>query len=137
MFDWLARVINRLPWAVVVAAILFASLAGIFGGGVSKSLQSGGFQDPSSQSSAGVNRLENASGLRADGGIVALVRIDQGIDSSAAQSEWRQSPRSSRPSVTSTMYRRTTRHTTLRCFRETATARWSVHRGRRSATRRL
>jgi RND superfamily putative drug exporter len=87
MFDRLSRVINRLPWAVVIAGILFASVAGVVGGSVSKSLESGGFQDPSSQSSAGVNRLESASGLRADGGIVALVKIDQGVDSSASQSE--------------------------------------------------
>jgi putative drug exporter of the RND superfamily len=87
MFDRLSGVINRFPWAVVIAGILFASLAGIVGGGVSKSLQSGGFQDPSSQSSAGVDRLQSATGLRADGGIVALVSVDQGIESSAAQSE--------------------------------------------------
>jgi len=87
MFDRLSGVINRFPWAVVIAGILFASLAGIVGGGVSKSLQSGGFQDPSSQSSTGVDRLQSATGLRADGGLVALVRVDQGIDSAPAQSE--------------------------------------------------
>jgi uncharacterized membrane protein YdfJ with MMPL/SSD domain len=87
MFGLLSRVINRLPWAVVGAGILFASIAGIFGGPVSKSLQSGGFQDPSSQSSQAVVRLENATGLRSDGGIIALVTTKQGIDSTDSVSE--------------------------------------------------
>jgi uncharacterized membrane protein YdfJ with MMPL/SSD domain len=87
MFDRLARLVNRAPWTVVIVATVFASLAGIFGGSVAGALQSGGFQDPGSQSSQGTARLENVTGLRADGGIVALVRIAGGIDSSSAQAE--------------------------------------------------
>ncbi|HEV2033365.1 MAG TPA: MMPL family transporter [Candidatus Dormibacteraeota bacterium] len=81
LFGRLARVINRRPWAVVGAAVVLASVAGTFGGSVSKSLQSGGFQDPSSQSSQAVVRLENATGLRSDGGIIALVSTKTGVDS--------------------------------------------------------
>jgi uncharacterized membrane protein YdfJ with MMPL/SSD domain len=77
----LANVINRLPWVVVGVGIIFASAAGILGGTVSKSLQSGGFQDPSSQSSQAVVRLEKATGLRSDGGIIALVSTPAGVDS--------------------------------------------------------
>ena len=56
LFGRLASVINKLPWVVVGAGIIFASVAGIFGGSVSQSLQSGGFEDPSSQSSQAVAR---------------------------------------------------------------------------------
>ena len=72
---------------IVGVAIAFAALSGVFGGPVAKSLQVGGFQDPSSQSTLALGRLESAAGIRADGGIVALVRIDQGIDSPSGRTE--------------------------------------------------
>jgi len=87
MFDRLARVINRVPWVVVGVAIVFAALSGIFGGPVSKSLQAGGFQDPSSQSSQALDRLQQATGMRADGGIVALVKTPDGTNSDSAIAE--------------------------------------------------
>ena len=87
MFDQLARLVNRAPWSMVIAGILFASVAGIFGGSVSKSLQTGGFQDPGSQSSQGLSKLEGATGLRADGGVIALVKIAGGIESRSAMDE--------------------------------------------------
>jgi len=72
---------------VVAVAIAFAALSGLFGGQVSKSLQVGGFQDPSSQSSQAVDRQQSASGLRADGGIIALVKTPDGAGSEAAMTE--------------------------------------------------
>ena len=87
MFDRLARAINRVPWVVVGVAIVFAALSGIFGGPVSKSLQAGGFQDPSSQSSQALDRLQQATGMRADGGIVALVKTPDGTNSDIAIAE--------------------------------------------------
>jgi len=87
LFGLLANVINKLPWVVVGAGIIFASVAGILGGSVSKSLQSGGFQDPGSQSSQAVARLENATGQRSDGGIIALVSLKQGIASADSVTE--------------------------------------------------
>jgi len=87
IFERLARVINRAPWVVVGVAIVFAALSGVFGGPVSKSLQVGGFQDPSSQSTLALNRLESAAGVRADGGIVALIKTPQGATSDAAIAE--------------------------------------------------
>ncbi len=87
MFERLAHVINRVPWVVVVVAIAFVAVAGVFGGPVSKSLQVGGFQDPSSQSSQAVDRQQSASGLRADGGIIALVKTPEGASSEAAMTE--------------------------------------------------
>lgn len=74
MFERWARVVNKVPWVVVGVGIVFMALSGAIGGSVSKSLQAGGFQDPSSQSSLALARLEQATGMRADGGIVALVK---------------------------------------------------------------
>ena len=73
MFERLARLINKAPWVIVGVAIAFAAIGGIFGGPVAKSLQVGGFQDPSSQSTVAVARLQSASGVRSDGGLVAQV----------------------------------------------------------------
>jgi RND superfamily putative drug exporter len=87
MFERLARMINRVPWVVVGVAIAFAAMSGVFGGSVSKSLQAGGFQDPSSQSSLALDRLEQATGMRADGGIVALVKTPGGATSNPAMTE--------------------------------------------------
>ncbi|MEO8744088.1 MAG: MMPL family transporter [Candidatus Dormiibacterota bacterium] len=87
MFERLARLINRVPWVVVGAAIVFAAVAGVLGSPVSKSLQVGGFQDPSAQSSLAIDRLQSATGVRADGGIVALISTPQGATSDAAMAE--------------------------------------------------
>src|SRR6266566_4065872 len=87
MFERLARMINRVPWVVVGVAIAFAAMSGVFGGSVAKSLQVGGFQDPSSQSSVALDRLEQATGMRADGGIVALVKTPDGATSDPAMTE--------------------------------------------------
>jgi RND superfamily putative drug exporter len=87
MFERLARLINRGPWVIVGVAIAFAAIGGIFGGPVAKSLQVGGFQDPSSQSTIAVARLQNASGVRSDGGIVALVKTPDGATSAAGMAE--------------------------------------------------
>jgi uncharacterized membrane protein YdfJ with MMPL/SSD domain len=87
MFERLGRLINRAPWVIVGVAIVFAALAGVFGGPVAKSLQVGGFQDPSSQSTLAVDRLQSASGLRADGGLVALVKTPDGATSAAGMAE--------------------------------------------------
>lgn len=87
IFERLARLINRAPWVIVGAAIAFAAIGGVFGGPVAKSLQVGGFQDPSSQSTIATARLQSASGVRADGGIVALVQTPDGATSPAGMVE--------------------------------------------------
>jgi uncharacterized membrane protein YdfJ with MMPL/SSD domain len=87
MFERWVRVINKVPWVVVGVGIVFMALSGAIGGSVSKSLQAGGFQDPSSQSSLALARLEQATGMRADGGIVALVKTPQGTNSQEALTE--------------------------------------------------
>src|SRR5258708_32561983 len=78
IFERLGRLINRAPWVIVGVAIAFAAIGGIFGGPVAKSLQVGGFQDPNSQSTVAVARLQSASGVRADGGLGPLVKTPDG-----------------------------------------------------------
>jgi len=87
MFERLARLINKAPWVIVGVAIAFAAIGGVFGSPVAKSLQVGGFQDPSSESTLAVARLQSASGVRADGGLVALVKTPDGATSPAAMAE--------------------------------------------------
>src|SRR6266852_6832707 len=87
MFERLARLNNRAPWVIVGVAIAFAAIGGVFGGPVAKSLQVGGFQDPNSQSTVAVARQQSASGIRADGGIVALVKTPDGATSFAGTAE--------------------------------------------------
>src|ERR1700694_818690 len=87
MFERLARSINKAPWVIVGVAIAFAAIGGIFGGPGAKPLQVGGFQDPSSQSTVAVARLQSASGVRSDGGLVALVKTPDGATSLAGEAE--------------------------------------------------
>jgi RND superfamily putative drug exporter len=87
MFTAIANLVNRRAARVVVAAGLFATVAGIFGGpGVAK-LHSGGFEDPDSPSVAARTRLEQATGIRPDGGLIALIKTGQDIESVATRSE--------------------------------------------------
>jgi uncharacterized membrane protein YdfJ with MMPL/SSD domain len=87
IFERLGWLINRAPWVIVGVAIAFAAIGGIFGGPVAKSLQVGGFQDPSSQSTVAVARLQSASGVRSDGGLVALVKTPDGATSPGGTAE--------------------------------------------------
>ena len=87
IFERLGRLINRAPWVIVGIAIAFAAIGGIFGGPVAKSLQVGGFQDPNSQSTVAVARLQSASGVRSDGGLVALVQTPDGAISPTGMAE--------------------------------------------------
>jgi uncharacterized membrane protein YdfJ with MMPL/SSD domain len=87
MFERLGRLINKAPWVIVGVAIAFAAIGGVFGGPVAKSLQVGGFQDPGSESTIAVARLQSASGVRADGGLVALVQAPDGFTAPTAMAE--------------------------------------------------
>jgi len=87
IFERLGRLINRAPWVIVGVAIAFAAIGGVFGGPVAKSLQVGGFQDPGSESTIAVARLQSASGMRADGGLVALIKTPDGAGSLAGMAE--------------------------------------------------
>jgi uncharacterized membrane protein YdfJ with MMPL/SSD domain len=69
------------PWQVVVAGLLFMALAGIFGSPVAGLLQGGGFQDPRAESVLAGDRLRAATGVNGDFAVIALVRLDQAVDS--------------------------------------------------------
>ena len=87
MFDAIARIISRHPWRVVISGIAFAAICGIFGGPVAGLLQGGGFNDPASQSTTAATRLEAATGIRPDGGVVVVVKTGQPITSQATKDE--------------------------------------------------
>jgi uncharacterized membrane protein YdfJ with MMPL/SSD domain len=87
MLSRIADLITRAPWRVTVAAILFAAAAGALGGPVAASLKGGGFADPSSESSRAAVDIERASGVRADGGVLALVDTGQPVASASTRAE--------------------------------------------------
>ena len=87
MFDAIARTISRHPWHVVISGIAFAAICGIFGGPVAGLLQGGGFNDPASQSSIAANRVEAATGIRPDGGVIVIVKTGQPTTSQATMDE--------------------------------------------------
>jgi RND superfamily putative drug exporter len=87
VFATLSSFIHRRPWRVVIAAILFVLVAGVLGGNVAGSLQSGGFNDPGAQSTAALNRLEQAAGTNRSMDVIALIRTGQAVQSAATRSE--------------------------------------------------
>ena len=87
MFDALARMISRHPWRVAAAGIAFAAVCGIFGGPVAGLLQGGGFNDPAAESTSAADRLEAATGIRPDGGVIVVVRLGLPISSQATKDE--------------------------------------------------
>ncbi len=87
MFNRLATLVNRWPAGILAGGLLFSAVAGVFGTRTFAALTGGGFQDPASQSVRATERLEQASGQRADGGLIALVRAGQDINAPAVQDE--------------------------------------------------
>ena len=83
----LANIVVRHPWRVVAGGVLFLAIAGILGGPVAGLLQGGGFQDPKSESVIAATRLRDATGINADYGVVALVRLTDDAASSASVAE--------------------------------------------------
>src|SRR4029077_5803355 len=87
MFDAIARTISHHPWRVVISGIAFAAVCGIFGGPVAGLLQGGGFNDPASESTTAATRLETATGIRPDGGVIVVVNTGQPVTSQATRAE--------------------------------------------------
>jgi uncharacterized membrane protein YdfJ with MMPL/SSD domain len=87
MFDALARMISRHPWRVAITGIAFAAICGVFGGPVAGLLQGGGFNDPAAESSSAASRLEVATGIRPDGGVLVVVKTGQPVTSQATRDE--------------------------------------------------
>ena len=83
MLARLAHHVTTRPRAMLVAAVAFLAVAGVFGGPVAGLLSTGDdFQDPGSESVAATERLERASGAEPSPTILALVRS---ADPGAAQ----------------------------------------------------
>ncbi len=62
MLDRWSRILNRRPLAVLLAGLVLTLAAGAYGAGVFDSLSQGGFDDPSSESSAALDREREALG---------------------------------------------------------------------------
>ena len=72
------------PWRVVIAGLAFLAVAGILGSPVAGLLQGGGFQDARAESVLAADKLRAATGINAEYGVIALVRLN--ADSTAAAS---------------------------------------------------
>src|SRR3984893_3390710 len=79
--------ISRHPWRVAAAGIAFAAICGVFCVPVAGLRQGGGFNDPGAQSSSAATRLEAATGIRPDGGVIVVVKTGQAITSQASRDE--------------------------------------------------
>jgi uncharacterized membrane protein YdfJ with MMPL/SSD domain len=79
-FARIAAFATRRPWRIVVATVVLAGVAGVFGTPVASMLPAGGFEDLQSQSVKARAAMFAATGVSADGTIVALVRPADGND---------------------------------------------------------
>ncbi len=73
MLARLATFLNTNGRRVLLGAVIFAVIAGVFGASVSKSLWPYGANDPATQSVQATNRFQAAAGRQIDAGVVALV----------------------------------------------------------------
>jgi uncharacterized membrane protein YdfJ with MMPL/SSD domain len=83
MIEFLARLPNRRAWLVVVCAVFAIGVAAIVGLPVASALSGGNpdFVTPGSASVRADQLIEQASGIHADGGILALVTSGAPVDS--------------------------------------------------------
>jgi putative drug exporter of the RND superfamily len=77
----LARLIVRRRRAVLVVALLFAALAGAFGGSVAKNLSNGGFNDPNAESTAAQKIIETQFGAGSPNLVLLITALDGAVDS--------------------------------------------------------
>ena len=78
MFAALGKFIYRWRWAVLVAGLVFLTVAGVFGTGVVKNLKGGGFDDPNSDSSKAALALHEKLG-RDEGSLIVLFSSKDGL----------------------------------------------------------
>lgn len=83
MIEFLARLANRRAWLVLVCAVFAIGLAAIVGLPVARAMSGGNpdFVTPGSGSVKADQLIEQASGIHADGGILALVTSGAPVDS--------------------------------------------------------
>jgi putative drug exporter of the RND superfamily len=73
----LGRFVARNPRKLLIASVIFLALAGILGGSVVEHLSTGGFEDPSSESTLAARRVEEIFGI-SDPDVVLLVAAQAG-----------------------------------------------------------
>ena len=78
MLDRIADLTWRHPRKILLAAFLFAAVAGFFGHDVEHHLKAAGFTDPDSQSERAGDALAGALGYDAEPGLVVLLRDPDG-----------------------------------------------------------
>ena len=74
MFDALARLATRHPRRMIAAAVAIAALSVALAGGVAEELGPYGAEDPATDSARSDERLEQATGLETESGLIALVQ---------------------------------------------------------------
>ncbi len=79
-----ARLIVARRRTVLVVAIVLAALAGAFGGSVAKNLSNGGFDDPTSESSAAKELIETQFGAGSPNLVLLVTAKDGSVDSPAS-----------------------------------------------------
>src|SRR5688572_10071272 len=84
MFAWWGRVVVRLRWFVLAAAVVVLGLGATWGGGVFGDLISGGFDDPTSQSSRARDEITANLG-RQDVDVLVLYTVAQGDPTAPAR----------------------------------------------------
>jgi putative drug exporter of the RND superfamily len=77
----IARLIVRQRRLVLIAAVVFAALAGAFGGSVAKHLSNGGFDDPHAESTAARQIVEKQFGAGSPNLVLLVTAIDGSVDS--------------------------------------------------------
>ena len=79
-----ARLIVARRRIVLVVAIVLAAVAGAFGGSVAKNLSNGGFDDPTSESSAAKELIETQFGAGSPNLVLLVTAKDGSVDSTAS-----------------------------------------------------
>lgn len=87
MFGFLAELVDRGRWTIVLGAVVFAVVAGYFGGPVAGLMTNddADFEDPASESVDAREQLEEASGVSTGADLVALVKTGGDIESSGVR----------------------------------------------------
>jgi uncharacterized membrane protein YdfJ with MMPL/SSD domain len=85
MLDRIASLASGRPWRVVAAALVAAVLAGALGGSVADRLTGFSADDPDSESVQASKRLERATHLDSDPGVVAIVTPGGSVRSTAGR----------------------------------------------------
>nr|MBA2419243.1 MMPL family transporter [Nocardioidaceae bacterium] len=84
MFSFLGRFVFRRRWFVLVATVAFLAISALTGLSVFDRLQSGGFEDPTSESARATAILEERFGAGSPDLVLLVSAAGEGVDSPAA-----------------------------------------------------